>query len=120
MTNTRKEIQEMSALGPLPSEIGADIDFLKKYESLYRAVTRPITDDEARVLVKLFGPDGCFGAASSLMHLIETAPGWPLEDCLRDRDNEWVVELRNRAIRGGCIPLDKNEAWPQEFGRSGK
>lgn len=103
MTNIRKEIEEMSVLGPLPSESDADIDFLKKYESLYRAVTRPITNDEARVLVKLFGPDGCFGAASSLMHLIETAPGWPLEDCLRDMDNEWIVELRNRAIRGGRL-----------------
>ncbi len=120
MTNVRKEIEEMGALGPLPSENDADIDFLKKYEGLYRAVTRPVTDDEARVLVNLFGTDGCFGAASSLMHLIETAPGWPLEECLRNQDNEWVIELRNRCIRGGLIPLAEGEAWPQEFGRSSK
>jgi hypothetical protein len=86
MANVRKEIEEMMALGPLPSETDADIDLLKKYESLYRVVTRPVTDDEARVLVNLFGTDGCFGMASSLMHLIETAPGWPLEECLRNQD----------------------------------
>jgi len=120
MVNVRKEIEEMNALGPLPSEECRDIELIKKYENLYRAITRPVTVEEARILVKLFGSDGCFGFASSLVHLIETAPGWPLEDCLCDMDNEWIVELRNRAIRGGFLPLEKSEAWPQEFGRSGK
>jgi hypothetical protein len=120
MTNVRKEIAEMSTLGPLPSEDSRDIELMKKYDKLYRAITRPVTDDEARVLVKLFGQDGGFGLASSLMHLIETAPGWPLVDCLRDQDNEWIIEMRNRAIRGDLLPLDKGEAWPKEFGRSDK
>ena len=120
MMNIRKEIEEMSALGPLPSEDSADIDLLKKYEGLYRAVTRPVTNEEARILVKLFGPDGCFGAALALMHLIETAPGWPLEERLRNQDNEWVIELRNRCIRSGLIPLADDEAWPLEFGHSSK
>lgn len=120
MINVRKEIEEMNALGPLPSEECRDIDLLKKYENFYRAITRPVTDEEARILVKLFGSDGCFGFASSLVHLVEIAPGWPQEDCLRDMDNEWIVELRNRAIRGGRSPLGKGEAWPHEFGRSGK
>lgn len=120
MSNVRKEIEEMCALGPLPSEDSRDIELIKKYDELYRAITMPITDDEARLLAKLFGHDGCFGLASSLMHLIETAPGWPLEDCLLDQGNEWIVEMRNRAIRGGRIPLDKDEVWPQEFGRSSK
>lgn len=97
----RKEIEEMRELGPLPSEDSRDVALLKKYDNLYRSIAKPITDDEARVLVKLFGQDGSFGLASSLMHLIETAPGWPMEDCLRDQDNEWIVEMRNRAIRGG-------------------
>lgn len=103
MKNIRKEIEEMRALGPLPSEDSRDIELMKKYDALYRAITKPITDEEARVLVKLFGQDGCFGLASSLMHLIESSPGWPLEDCLHDLDNEWIVELRNRAVRGGLL-----------------
>ena len=31
-----------------------------------------------------------------MLHLIETAPGWPLEDCLR-KDGEWIERLRRRA-----------------------
>jgi hypothetical protein len=38
------------------------------------------------------------------MHLIETAPGWPIKNCLADTANPWVLELKNRAIRGGVLP----------------
>jgi len=51
-------------------------------------------------MVELFVLDGCYGVASSFMRLIETAPGWPLKDCLKQLNNEWKIELRNRAIRG--------------------
>lgn len=120
MGNVRKLVEEVGALGPLPSEVDADVDHLKTYERLISAITRPVTDDEARVLVKLFGQDGCFGAASALMHLIETAPGWPLLECLQSQDNEWVVEMRNRCIRSGLIPLEPGEIWPIEFGQSSR
>ena len=97
----RVEVEELEKLGRLPSEDGAEVTQLKKIEELYRAIAKPLTDDEARVLIELFGPDGCFGVASSFMHLIETAPGWPLKDCFQNLDNEWKVELRNRATRCG-------------------
>lgn len=103
MSSVRDVIQEMNSLGPLPSEDDADVAVLKKYDELYRLITKPVTDEEARVLVKLLGHDGCYGLASAIMHLIESAPGWPLEDCLQNSNNEWVVELRNRAIRGGRL-----------------
>ncbi|MES2355252.1 MAG: hypothetical protein V4568_12805 [Pseudomonadota bacterium] len=103
MSDIRPEIAALSALGPLPSEQGADPVLLQKYDKLYRAIARPVTDEEARVLTKLFGSDGCFGLASSLLHLIETAPGWPLLDCFDNLDNEWIVELRDRAIRSGYL-----------------
>lgn len=107
MTEIRKEIEELKTLGPLPSETGVNPEVIWRYEHLYRLITRPITDDEARVLIKLFGVDGCFGLASSFMHLVETAPGWPLEDCLNNLENEWIAELRKRAIHGGCLELGK-------------
>lgn len=109
MANVRQEIIEMYALGPLPGEVGVDLNLLKRYEALLSSVKRPVTDEEACVLIKLFGLDGCFGAASSLMHLIETAPSWPIEKCLRDTSNEWIVEMRKRCIRGGQLPLDDGE-----------
>jgi hypothetical protein len=50
-------------------------------------------------MVELFGLDECYGVASSLMHLIETAAGCPVKECLQV-DNDWKIELRNLAIRG--------------------
>jgi hypothetical protein len=100
-SNVRTEVEVLEKLGPLPSENEAEVAQLERIEELYRAIAKPITDDEARVLVELFGPDGCYGVASSFMHLIETAPGWPVKDCLEQLNNEWKIELRNRAIRGG-------------------
>jgi hypothetical protein len=100
-TSVRTEIAELAQLGPLPSEDDADVSQLARIEALYRAIATPITDNEACVLVELFGPDGCYGLASSFMHLIETAPGWPLKDCLAQLNSDWKIELRNRALRGG-------------------
>ena len=97
----RTEIAELEQLGPLPSEDDADVTQFANIEALCRAIAKPITDNEACVLVELFGPDGCYGLASSFMHLIETAPVWPLRDCLAQLNSDWKIELRNRAIRGG-------------------
>ena len=97
----RSEIANLVQLGTLPSERGASPERIQQFEQCYRAISRPVSDEEARALVALFGNDGCFGLASSLVHLIETAPAWPLVDCLENTENEWVAELRQRAIRGG-------------------
>ncbi|NOU23506.1 MAG: hypothetical protein HOO93_17300 [Methyloglobulus sp.] len=106
MKNIRQTIYALNALGPLPSEDESNPELIRKYEELFRSITKPVSDDEAYILAKLFGSDGCFGLASSLVHLIETAPGWPLKDCLTNLDNEWITELRNRAIRGGLLSDD--------------
>ncbi|MCQ8120015.1 hypothetical protein, partial [Methylomonas rosea] len=71
--------------------------------ALLLSVTKPVSNEEARALVKLFGPDGCFGLAWSILHLIESAPSWPLTDCLVNSSNEWVALLRDRATRGGLL-----------------
>ena len=99
----RPEIKRLLLLGQLPSEDNASVDHLRLVESILKAVTKPLSDDEARALVSLFGPDGCYGVAWSFLHLIETAPGWPLLDCLVNLENEWVASLRDRAVRGGVL-----------------
>ena len=89
----RQEVIELSRLGPLPSEkavLENLVELREDYDTLTRSIKKPITDEEARVLVKIFGPDGCFGLPWILMHLIESAPGWPLLDCLENTDNEWI------------------------------
>jgi len=87
---------ELEKLGPLPSSACRDIEKLKKIQTLIEQIEEPVSDDDARVLVKLFGPDDCFGLAWSLLHLIETAPNWPLEECLTNTGNEWVNRLKQR------------------------
>jgi hypothetical protein len=99
----RPEIKRLLLLGPLPAESGASVEHLRQLDGILRSVVKPVSNEEARALVKLFGPDNCFGLAWSLLHLIESAPGWPLMDCLANSDNEWVVSLRDRAIRGGVL-----------------
>jgi hypothetical protein len=108
----RREVIELSKLGPLPSSKSIldnpDGDALvKKYEDLITSIQPPVTDDEARVLVGILGSDECFGLEWPLIHLIETAPGWPLEDCLVDTSNEGVAHLKQRvenSRRLGKIP----------------
>ena len=99
----RPEVAALANLGPLPSEKSASPELVGRYELLYRAIQRPVSDDEARVLARLLGQDDCFGLAVSFVHLIETAPGWPLADCLGDTKNIWISELKARAMRSGRL-----------------
>lgn len=98
----RQEVIELLRMGPLPeATVNSDPHLIDRYAESVQRITRPITDEEACALVKIFGPDDCFGVAETLVHLIETAPGWPIADCLRDTSNEWVRDLRARAERAG-------------------
>jgi hypothetical protein len=99
----RSEIENLAKLGILPSESNASLDFMREAEDLIRSITKPVSDEEARVLTGLFGEDGCFGLAWSLLHLIESAPNWPLSDCLSNLSNEWIKSLHDRALRGGKL-----------------
>ena len=99
----RKEVQELVRLGPLPDCETVEEEQLKTYEGLLSRVTPPVSDEEAKSLVRLLGPDECYGLAWTLLHLIETAPGWPLHDCLTDASNEWTERLRLRAERGSRV-----------------
>ena len=99
----REEIEAMDPLGPLPSEDSKDVELMKKYDKLYRSITPPGNRRGSADIGQAVWSGWQLGMASSLMHLIETSPGWPLKDCLGDLDNEWIVELRNRAIRGGRL-----------------
>jgi len=104
----RQAVIELDKLGPLPSSKSI-LDnpngevLLKKYEELITSIQPPITDDEARVLVGILGSDECFGAEWPLIHLIETAPSWPLEDCLVDTSNEGVTHLKQRVENSRCL-----------------
>ena len=96
----RQEVIELSKLGPLPPSDKAVRENLQelvdKYEKLIMSIKKPVTDEEAKVLVTVFGPDDGFGLVWPLVALIESAPGWPLTDCLENTDNEWIQMLNQR------------------------
>jgi hypothetical protein len=72
-------VERLVQIGPLPGSSVATVQVLQEVEALLAKVQTPIADDEARAMVRLFGPDDCFGLAWSLLYLIETSPGWPIE-----------------------------------------
>jgi hypothetical protein len=83
-------IEQLLELGPLPREDEASVDEVRVYQELLHAIEKPVSDNDARKLVTLFGDGDLFGLAWTLLHLIESAPGWPLTDCLNDTSNEWI------------------------------
>jgi hypothetical protein len=99
----REPVVRFVGMGPLPSAGSASEEELKEREHLLALIERPLSDDEARELIKTFGPDDCYGLAWTVLHLIETAPGWPIVECLDDMSNEWWARLRMRAVRGGKL-----------------
>jgi len=98
----RPEVAALVALGPLPSE-DVDAEVIQRHQDALEAIARPVSDEEARAVVDLFGPDECYELAWVLLHLIETAPGWPLTECLRPGTNEWVDRLIASARRANLM-----------------
>ncbi len=93
----QEAIRKLTRFGPFPPSEEAEYAIISKQHELLQHIASPLTDDEARELVKLFGPDEYFGGAWTILHLIETAPHWPLADCLVNESNEWVSRLIRRA-----------------------
>ncbi|MGO9483951.1 MAG: hypothetical protein ACLPX9_05125 [Rhodomicrobium sp.] len=101
MSAVREQVRNLIALGPMPDEHSTTEEQVEAFETRLSAIEKPVTDEEARALTKLFGPDTYYGLAWTMLHLVETAPSWPLKDCLTDLSNEWIKRLRDRAERGG-------------------
>ncbi|MEU4202173.1 hypothetical protein [Streptomyces sp. NPDC026294] len=94
----RREVEELVNEG-MPSE-DASQEEIEKAERLLESIIPPVTDEEAQMLATAFGPDGCYGLASGLMHTIETAPGARTARYLQDADNWWVQRLNARVAAG--------------------
>jgi hypothetical protein len=97
------QVQHLISLGPLPSEQVATVEQLRQFEAALVAVVPPLSDEEAVALLTLFGSDGCFGLAWTLVHLVESAPGWPLADCVTNPTSLEIALLKERAERGAFL-----------------
>ncbi|MFF8592682.1 hypothetical protein ACF061_14765 [Streptomyces sp. NPDC015220] len=95
----RDEVHEFVRLGPLPSEADDSEDGDEAFDELERAlhaIDKPVTDDEARLLLGCFGDDNCWGLAWTLLHLVESAPSPPVTSEPPDGSNVWIRRLWTR------------------------
>jgi hypothetical protein len=94
----RQAVRTLASLGPLPASDLAEQGEVERYQELLGSISAPVTDEEAAALLLLFGPDDCFGLAWTLLHLIESSPGWPLfAVCQQAPATEWRERLLRRA-----------------------
>ena len=94
----RAEVMQLIAKGRLPDSKSSPRLIMEWQQALER-IGAPLSNDEAAALTAVFptSEDECFGLAWTLLHLIETAEDWPIEECLRDFANPWICRLRKAA-----------------------
>jgi hypothetical protein len=95
----RAEVAELVGFGRFPASVDVDTSVIERQQNLLQRIVPPVSDTEARELVRLFGPDDYYGLAWTLVHLVEGAPHWPLVGCLLDASNEWIMRLKTRAAK---------------------
>src|SRR5215813_7710328 len=99
----RPEVRHLVELGPLPRESDGSEEGLARHQAALAKIARPVTADEAYLLITLFGPDvsdSCFGLAWTLLHLIESCPdGVPLPQRRPSDSNGWLLSLWDRSHR---------------------
>ena len=100
MSSARPEVRRFIDLGPLPSvndvDLDVDLDVVQRHQDLLEAIEPPVTLEEARLLVDVFGEGDCFGLAWSLLHLIETA-GADVIGSEPDVADEWCRRIWDAA-----------------------
>lgn len=95
-------IKQLVELGKFPTADESVRDphgqeHIEEVERLIKSISCPVSNEEALALSKVFGEDGYFGLAQTLMHIIETAPNWPLQQVFENNENEWIRMLKHRA-----------------------
>jgi len=97
----RDAVRHLVALGPLPSESddATSEEHPQQLQDALERISGPVTDQEAELLLGVFGDDGCCGLAWTLLHLIETAPHTPVHSAPPDSANEWIRDIWDRAQR---------------------
>jgi hypothetical protein len=95
----RTSVTNIVSLGRLPEERSASVAQLQAFEAALSSIERPVTDEEAMSLLQVLPntEESCFGLAWSVLHLIETAPGWPLKEAKLQCSNPWVASMLERA-----------------------
>ena len=95
----RTSVTRLISLGRLPEEATAEVAQLQEFASVLKEIEKPVSNQEAVALLSSFpsGEGSCFGLAWSILHLVETAPGWPCQEARLQRANPWVKTMLERA-----------------------
>ena len=86
----------LTKLDGLPCREDVHDDWFAKFQGYLSEIEKPVSNEEAVELAKMPGPDDCFGMAWGLIHAIETAPGWPLEEAISEVNETWKNIFRDR------------------------
>ena len=70
----RKEVEQLALMGAMPDAADERITaaLVDEYADLLGKIVKPITLDEAHILIKLFPPTALYGIEWTLLHLIES------------------------------------------------
>lgn len=70
----RKEVEQLALMGAMPDEADERITaaLVDEYADLLGKIVKPVTLDEAHILIKLFPPTALYGVEWTLLHLIES------------------------------------------------
>lgn len=70
----RKEVEQLALMGAMPNETDERItaELIDEYADLLCKIVKPITWNEAHILIKLFPPTALYGIEWTLLHLIES------------------------------------------------
>ena len=99
----RHSVEELNRLGPMPTDAESEEQPVRaaRWERLVGELfsAGDVTDTEAAELVKLFPRDDTdsFGVAWTLVHVVESAPSWPLDEAITDAAGPWPELLKQRA-----------------------
>ena len=70
----RKEVEQLALMGAMSDEADERITaaLVDEYADLLGKIVKPVTLDEAHILIKLFPPTALYGIEWTLLHLIES------------------------------------------------
>jgi hypothetical protein len=77
----RSSIEKIRTLGVMPGDATADDQAVKRWEEAVGSIELPVSCEEATVLMGALPHDesSCFGLAWTMLHAIETAPGYGVD-----------------------------------------
>ena len=97
----QETVKKLENLGRMPDEANENlsVEQIKEYDRLMKEAIRPISLDDAVILIKLFPESSLYGGEWTLLHLFETIFGRiPLNDYRKLIDECPSEEWRKRLL----------------------